>query len=185
MLRGLLLNALILGLLACGSALAPAQAAEPFALLDHHGRPFSSTALEGRPRAVFFGFTHCPDVCPTTLLEMSNHLAALGAEAQALAVVFITVDPERDRPETLREYLGSFDPRILGLTGTEAQIKAAAARFGAFYDRIPEGDGTYTVVHSAYVYLIDRRDRAAGTIGFNEPEADQRAKLRALLAPPG
>lgn len=162
-----------------------AQSLSSFELVDHNGQPFSSTSLAGRPRAVFFGFTHCPDVCPTTLLEMSNHLAALGTEADALAVVFVSVDPERDTPHVLREYLSSFDTRILGLTGSEQQIKAATKTFGAFYDRIPEGDGTYSIVHSAYVYLIDRSDRVVATMGFNEPEADQRAKLRALLAPPG
>ena len=137
--------------------------------------------MAGRPYAVFFGFTHCPDVCPTTLLEMSNNLKALGADADRLRIVFVTVDPERDTPELLRQYLSSFDPRIVGLTGSEQQIAAAAKGWNAFHNKIPEGDGTYTVVHSAYVYLMDRGNRLVDTMGFQDSEADQVAKLKALI----
>jgi protein SCO1/2 len=152
-----------------------------FELTDHNGKPFSSAALAGQPYAVFFGFTHCPDVCPTTLLEMSNNLKALGADADQLRVVFVTVDPERDTPEQLCQYLGSFDPRIVGLTGSEQQIAAAAKGWNAFHNKIPEGDGTYTVVHSAYVYLMDRGNRLAGTMGFQDSEDELVAMLRALI----
>jgi protein SCO1 len=152
-----------------------------FELTDHNGRPFSSAALAGQTYAVFFGFTHCPDVCPTTLLEMSNALQRLGADADRLRIVFVTVDPERDTPEQLRQYLDSFDPRIIGLTGSEQQIAAVAKGWNAFHNKIPEGDGTYTVVHSAYVYLMDRNNRLVGTMGFQDTEHEQVAKLRALL----
>jgi protein SCO1 len=153
-----------------------------FELTDQNGRPFSSSALVGRPYAIFFGFTHCPDICPTTLLEMSNHLAALGAEADKLAVVFVTVDPERDTPDLLHSYLASFDARIIGLTGSEAGIAEAAKGWDAFYNRIPESDGSVTVVHSAHVYLMDATNRMAGTLNFQEAEDMQLAKLQALLA---
>jgi protein SCO1/2 len=153
-----------------------------FELTDQNGRPFSSSALVGRPYAIFFGFTHCPDICPTTLLEMSNHLAALGAEADKLAVVFVTVDPERDTPDLLHSYLASFDARIIGLTGSEAGIAEAAKGWDAFYNRIPESDGSVTVVHSAHVYLMDATNRMAGTLNFQEAEDIQLAKLQALLA---
>ena len=139
-----------------------------FELTDHTGKPFSSAALAGQPYAVFFGFTHCPDVCPTTLLEMSNDLRALGADADRLRIVFVTVDPEQDTPEQLRQYLASFDPRIVGLTGSEAQVAAVAKGWNAFHNKIPEADGTYTIVHSAYVYLMDRSNHLAGTMGFQE-----------------
>jgi protein SCO1 len=152
-----------------------------FELTDQHGRPFSSTTLTGRPYAIFFGFTHCPDVCPTTLLEMSNVLKRLGADADRLSVVFVTVDPERDTPAKLREYLASFDPRIIGLTGSQEQIAAAAKAWDAFYNKVPEDDGSYTVAHSAYVYLMDRDNRVTGTLGFQEPEDEQVAKMKRLL----
>jgi len=153
-----------------------------FELTDQAGKPFSSTALAGRPYAIFFGFTHCPDICPTTLVEMSNHLAALGADADKLRVVFVSVDFERDTPDTLRAYLGSFDARIIGLTGSEAQIAQAAKGWNAHYDKFTESNGSITIVHSAHVYLMDADNRLAATLNFQEPEAEQLAKLKKLLA---
>ena len=153
-----------------------------FELTDQTGKPFSSTALAGRPYAIFFGFTHCPDVCPTTLVEMSNHLAALGADADKLRVVFISVDYERDTPDTLRAYMASFDARIIGLTGSEAQIAQAAKGWNAHYDKFTESNGSITIVHSAHVYLMDADNRLAATLNFQEPEAEQLAKLKKLLA---
>jgi protein SCO1/2 len=156
-----------------------------FKLTDHNGQPFASSALAGRPFAIFFGFTHCPDICPTTLLEMSNNLASLGADADRIKVIFVSVDPERDTPARLHEYLASFDPRIIALTGSEAQIAAIAKSWNAFYNKVPEDDGSYTIAHSAYVYLMDGDNRLAGTLGFQESEAEQLAKLKALLAGTG
>jgi protein SCO1/2 len=112
---------------------------------------------------------------------MSNALQRLGADADRLRVVFVTVDPERDTPEQLQQYLDSFDPRIIGLTGSEQQIAATAKAWNAFHNKIPEGDGSYTVVHSAYVYLMDRDNRLTGTMGFQETEDEQVAKLKALI----
>jgi protein SCO1/2 len=152
-----------------------------FELTDHKGRPFSSAALTGRPYAVFFGFTHCPDVCPTTLLEVTNLLGALGVDADRLSILFVSVDPERDTPDQLRQYLNSFDPRIVGLTGTETQIGAVAKGWSAFYNKLPEDDGTYTIVHSAYIYLMDHNNRLADTMGFQETETEQLAKIRSLI----
>jgi protein SCO1/2 len=152
-----------------------------FELVDHNGRPFASTALAGQPYAIFFGFTHCPDVCPTTLLEMSNNLERLGTDADRLKVVFVSVDPARDTPARLREYLSAFDPRIVALTGSEPQIAAAAKGWNAFYNKMPEDDGSYTIAHSAYVYLMDADNRLAGTMGFQESEAEQLEKLRRLV----
>ncbi len=154
----------------------------PFELIDQHGRPFSSAALAGHPYAIFFGFTNCPDICPTTLLEMSSHLGKLGSDGDRLKVVFVTVDPERDAPEQLRAYLSSFDPRIIGLTGSPEQVAATAKAWKAFHDKIPEDGGGYTIVHSAYVYLMDADNRCVGTMGFQDAEADQLEKLRGLLA---
>jgi protein SCO1 len=168
-----------------GAAVAHAQViggnGGAFELIDHNGKPFSSAALAGQPYAIFFGFTHCPDVCPTTLLEMSNNLRSLGADGDRLKVVFVTVDPERDTAAHLRDYLAAFDPRIVGLTGSEPQIAAAAKGWNAFYNKVPEDDGTYTIAHSAYVYLMSRDNRLVGTLGFQEAETEQLAKLRNLL----
>jgi protein SCO1/2 len=153
-----------------------------FELIDQNGKPFSSSALLGAPYAIFFGFTNCPDVCPTTLLEMSNNLEKLGSDGDRLKVVFVTVDPERDTPDQLHAYLSSFDRRIIGLSGSEEQIAAAAKGWNAFYNKLPESDGSYTIVHSAYVYLMDRHNHLVDTLGFDETELDQLEKLRKLVS---
>jgi len=106
----------------------------------------------------------------------------LGAEADKLRVVFVSVDYERDTPDTLRAYLGSFDARIIGLTGSEAQIAEAAKGWDAHYDKFTESNGSITIVHSAHVYLMDADNRLAATLNFQEPEAEQLAKLKRLLA---
>ena len=159
----------------------PANLGGPFELTDHNGKAFSSATLAGTPYAIFFGFTNCPDICPTTLLLMSNALAKLGADGDRLKVLFVTVDPERDRPDHLRSYLSSFDARIIGLTGSEEQIAATAKLWKAFYHQLPENKGGYTVVHSAYVYLMDGENRLSGTLGFQDEEAVQVEKLKKLL----
>ncbi len=175
-------------LVAGGLSIAPLQAQKigssggSFDLVDQNGKPFLSTSLVGLPYAIFFGFTHCPDVCPTTLVEMGNHLSALGPDADRLKVVFVTVDAARDTPEHLRTYLASFDTRIIGLTGSEAQIAEAAQGWDAHYNKFTESDGSITIVHSAYVYLMDADNRLAATLNFQEPEAEQLAKLKILLA---
>jgi len=118
-------------------------------------------------------------------MAIGNALQRLGADADRLTILFVSVDPERDRPEQLRQYLSSFDARIVGLTGTEAQIAAAARSWKAFHNKIPEDDGTYTIVHSAYVYLMDRANRLVGTMGFQDSEEEQAAKLRSLIESSG
>jgi protein SCO1/2 len=151
-----------------------------FELTGHTGKRFSSAALAGRPYAVFFGFTQCPDICPTTLVEMTNHLVALGARADKLAVLFVTIDPERDSAEHLAAYLKNFDPRIVGLTGTAQEINTVARQFRAVYEKVPTSSG-YTMNHTALVYLMDGAGKLAGTFSFQEPEAAQRQKLERLV----
>jgi protein SCO1/2 len=151
-----------------------------FALTTAEGKPFSSETLKDRPYALSFGFTNCPDVCPTTLLEMSNALAALGPDADGLTVLFLTVDPERDTVEHLKSYLSAFDPRIIGLTGSVADIASVARAYHVYYEKVPTSDG-YTMNHTATVFLIDRTGALAGTTNHEESEAVRRDKLRRLL----
>ena len=155
---------------------------EPFRLVAQDGSVFTERELQGRPHAVFFGFTNCPDVCPTTLLDLSEHLKELGSDGDKLRVVFIAVDAERDTREQVGLYLQSFDPRIVGLTGTKEEIDAAVKAFKAYYKMVPEKDGTgYSVAHTALVYLFDRRGRFAGTLDQHEARENRTAKLRRLV----
>jgi protein SCO1/2 len=125
----------------------------PFTLTGADGRTFSSTALAGKPYAIFFGFTHCPDVCPTTLARMVRLRRQLAAGPEPLRIVFVSVDPERDGPAELRNYLSLFPEPIIGLTGTQPRIDHAKRQFGIFSQKVPDQDGGYTVDHSAGVLL--------------------------------
>ena len=153
----------------------------PFALVDHRGKPVTEHDFLGKPTLVFFGFTHCPDVCPTTLYELSNMLAQLKSDADRLNVLFITVDPERDTPEQLALYLSSFDPRITGLSGTSESIAAAVDAYQAYTRKVPLKDGDYTMDHTAAIFMMDSKGQYVGTISHRETEAAMRAKLRHLL----
>lgn len=162
------------------------QIGGPFTLIDHRvdhrGKTVTERDFLGRPTLVFFGFTHCPEVCPTTLFEITTRLQKLGAGADSLQVLFITTDPERDTPEQMALYLQSFDPRIIGLSGTREQVDAAVLAYKAYAKRIPTEDGGYTMDHTASVFLMDRNGRFAGLIDYHEQEAPALAKMRRLLA---
>ena len=154
----------------------------PFTLTTQSGTKLSDSDLKGEPFAVFFGFTHCPEVCPTTLWEMSEALKALGPDADKLKVLFISIDPTRDDPEALALYLQSVDPRIVGLTGSEEEIGTVAASYRAYWRKVPTGDGDYTMDHTASIYLMDADGEFTSTISYDE-HADMRlAKLKKLLA---
>lgn len=127
-------------------------------LLDHDGRPFVLGARRDRPTLVFFGFTSCPDACPTTLVEAVQIRAALGAE-RAPTIAFVTLDPERDTPAVLKAYMGAFDASFVGLTGSEQQIARAAELYRVGYRRVPTGT-SYSIEHSAFVYLLDESGAA-------------------------
>jgi len=152
----------------------------PFELTTHEGKRLSSAELAGTPFALFFGFTHCPDVCPTTMLELSNAMKALGADADRMRFLFVSVDPERDTPEQLKLYLSNFDPRITGLVGTPQEIAAVAKAYRAIYEKVPTKDG-YTYNHTALVYLMGRDGRLVGTINYQESAEAQLKKLRRLI----
>ncbi len=127
----------------------------PFQLVDQQGRPVDESLLQGRWSLVFFGFTYCPDFCPTTLQALDATKQQLGDRADDLQIVFISIDPERDTPQMLKDYLSSdgFPEGMIGLTGTPAQVKAAADAYKAFYQKVGEGEG-YTMNHSLAVYLM-------------------------------
>jgi protein SCO1/2 len=145
----------------------------PFQLVDQLGRPADQRLLDGKWSAVFFGYTFCPDVCPTTLTALGRATDALGAQAQRFQVVFITVDPARDTPGQLATYLSSntFPKGAIGLTGTPAQIDRAAKAYHVFYQKHPEG-GTYTMDHTAIVYLMDPSGRFVKPLDLTAPPAD-------------
>jgi len=155
-----------------------------FELVDHRGKPVTERDYLGKPMLVFFGFTFCPDICPTTLLELSNRLAELKSEAEQLNVLFITVDPERDTPAQLALYLASFDPHITGLGGTSEDVAAAIDAYQVYARKVPLKSGGYTMDHTATIYLMDRKGQYVGTISHRDSEALMRAKIRRLLDSP-
>lgn len=153
-----------------------------FTLVDHTGRSVSEKDFLGRPALVFFGFTNCPEVCPTTLFELTNRMKTLGSPADQLQVLFITADPERDTPEQLGLYLQSFDPRIVGLSGSREQIDRAIAAYKVVARKSPLEGGGYNVDHTASVFMMDSKGRFAGLIDYHENEQMALAKMRRLLA---
>jgi protein SCO1/2 len=152
----------------------------PFTLTDTNGQTFASTALAGRPYAIFFGFTQCPDVCPTTLARMVKLRRQLGAGSEPFRIVFVTVDPERDTVAEMRNYLSLFPDPIIGLTGTQARIDHVKRQFGIFSQKVPDDAGGYTVDHSSGVLLFDRTGAFIATISPEENDAAALAKLKRI-----
>lgn len=148
-----------------------------FTLTSQDGKTVTERDFRGAPHLVFFGFTHCPDVCPTTLYEASQVLKAAGDKGGRLRALFITVDPERDTPEALKNYLGSFDDRIVGLTGDLGAIEATEKAFRAYARKVPLKDGDYTMEHTALVYLMDKNGRFVGGFNLSRPPAEAAAEL--------
>ncbi len=146
--------------LASGTPLAHPRDIDEFRLTDHHGRAFTTAALRGRWNLVFAGFTHCPDICPTTLAMLAELRARLPDDA--LQFLFVSVDPERDTPAVIADYIRHFDARMMGVTGTRPEIEAFTAQLGLAQVRNPGVGGDYTVDHSAALVLIDPRARVAG-----------------------
>jgi protein SCO1/2 len=128
-------------------------------LTDHHGRPRTLADFRGKVVTVFFGFTHCPDVCPTTLAEMAQVMKALGPDADKVQVLFVTVDPERDTQKVLQQYVPSFHPGFIGLHGDAAATARAAKEFKVYYNKQPVKAGGYSVDHSAGTFILDREGR--------------------------
>ncbi len=137
----------------------PSAVGGPFNLVDQNDKPITDQDMKGRPFLVFFGFTHCPDVCPTTLFEVSEILRAAGPAAKDARALFITVDPERDTPKVLKDYLASFDPRVVGVTGDSEAIASVIKAYRVYAKKVPTDGGGYTMDHTAIVYLMDKDGR--------------------------
>ena len=150
-----------------------------FELIDQSGRWFDATRLAEKPSVVYFGFTRCPVICPTTLYEIAGRMRELGGVAEQINFVFVTVDPERDTPAYLAEYLSSFDSRIIGLTGAPDQVAALAGALGAVYSRIASADGDYTMDHSVNAFLIARDWQSVGSMYMGDG-AREHVVLQAL-----
>lgn len=153
-----------------------------FELTSHEGVVVNNGTLAGKPYLAFFGFTHCPDVCPTTLFELTDLMKELGPEADKFNVVFITVDPERDTQGLLKLYMSSFDPRIMALLGTADQTDKAVKAFAAYARKVPTGGDNYTVDHTAGVYLINAEGSFRGILDMHEPREVRLQKIRNLIS---
>ncbi|MBS0539724.1 MAG: SCO family protein [Proteobacteria bacterium] len=146
----------------------------PFALTDQNGRTVTSDSLKGKPTLIYFGYTYCPDVCPTALLLMETAVDQIGPDtAKKVNLVFITIDPERDTRELIKGYVSNFGETFIGLTGTPAEIAAAAKAYRVYYQKVPGKDGSpYLMDHSSIVYLLDRSGRFV-THFTHETKAEQ------------
>jgi protein SCO1/2 len=152
-----------------------------FRLVDQAGRVVTEQDLKGRPSLIFFGFTHCPDICPTTLFEVSEVLTRLGADAERVNAVFITVDPERDTPELLGKYLGSFHPRLIGLSGDATATEAVIRAYRVYARKVPLEKGGYTMDHTAAVYLMNKDGAFIAPFKLKRDPAEAASDLRRFL----
>lgn len=152
----------------------------PFTLTTDEGKRLSNEDLKGKPFAIYFGFTYCPDVCPTTLVELTETIETLGPDADKLRYLFVSVDPERDTPEQLKLYLSSFDEHFTGLTGTAEEIAEAAKAYRVYYERV-EQDDDYTMNHSALIYLMDGNGKFMDVIPYGAEPDERLQKIRKLI----
>ena len=154
----------------------------PFTLTGTDGKPFASSKLNGKPAAIFFGFTHCPDVCPTTLARLARLRRDLGKGDDALSIVFISVDPERDTPAEVGNYIQLYDTPVIGLTGTPAQIEQVKKQFGIFSRKVEQPGGSYSVDHTAAVILLDKNGQFVATLSPEEGDQVALDKLKRITA---
>ena len=160
---------------------APAAIGGPFQLTDQDGQTVTDKSLQGRPTLIFFGFTHCPDVCPTSLFEMSEVLRAMGQDADRVNAYFISVDPERDTPAAMKDYLSSFDPHLKGLTGDPEVMAKVTSEYRVYAKKVPLKDGDYTMDHTALVYLMDRDGRVVAPFNLKRTPDEAASELKKYL----
>lgn len=154
----------------------------PFTLTGTDGQPFVSSQLNGKPVAIFFGFTHCPDVCPTTLARLVKLRRQLKQGDDAVSIVFVSVDPERDTPAEVGNYMKLFDTPLVGLTGTVAQVEQVKKQFGIYSRKVPQPGGGYSVDHTAAVLLLDRNGQFVATLSPEEGDQVALDKLKRITA---
>ena len=145
------------------------------------GKPITAQDLKGKPLLVFFGYTHCPDICPTTLFELSEVLHAMGKDADRINALFITVDPDRDTAAVMKDYLSSFDPHLRGATGTQQQIDVVEKEYRVYAKKVPTKNGDYSMDHSAVVYLMDKEGRFVAPFNLKRRPAEAADALRKYL----
>src|SRR3954467_5480643 len=160
---------------------APAAIGGPFPLADQAGQTVTEKNLQGRPTLIFFGFTHCPDVCPTSLFEISEVLRAMGGDADRVNAYFISVDPERDTAVAMKDYLSSFDPHLKGLTGDPDAVAKVISSFRVYAKKVPLKDGDYTMDHTALIYLMDRDGKFVSPFNLKRTPEEAAADLKRYL----
>ena len=176
---GLLITLWLMGGL--GGVTAPTAIGGPFRLTDQSGQTVTEKSLIGRPTLIFFGFTHCPDVCPTSLFEMSEVLRAMGKDADRVNAYFVSVDPERDTRTVMKDYLSSFDPHLKGLTGDPAAVAKVLSEYRVYAKKIPLKDGDYTMDHTALIYLMDKKGSFVRPFDLKRKPEDAAADLKRYL----
>jgi protein SCO1/2 len=154
----------------------------PFTLTDTSGKTVTEASLNGQPHAIFFGFTRCPEICPTTLASLTRLHQALGKDAERLRIVFVSVDPERDTPERLGDYLAAFPIPVTGLTGTPEQLAQIIKGYAVYVKKVPLEGGDYTIDHTTAVYLMDARGQFVTTLGYDDSDANKLNILKRFLA---
>jgi protein SCO1/2 len=159
----------------------PAAIGGPFQLTDQNGKAVTDKNLKGKPTLIFFGYTHCPDVCPTSLFEISEVLRAMGKDADKVNAVFISVDPERDTQATMKDYLSSFDPHLQGLSGDPAEIAKVITSYRVYAKKVPAKDGDYTMDHTALIYLMDREGRFVSPFNLKRTPEEAAADLKKYI----
>jgi protein SCO1/2 len=153
-----------------------------FSLIDDNGKPFTEADLKGKWHLVFFGYTHCPDVCPTALNDLSLALDKLGAKKSKVGIVFVSVDPDRDTPAVLKSYVESFDGPIVGLTGTPAAVAQIAQDYKVYYAKHPRADGGYDMDHSSLIYVMDPEGRFTATFTPDDSEDTIVSRMAKLIS---
>ncbi|MES2752006.1 MAG: SCO family protein [Pseudomonadota bacterium] len=159
----------------------PAAIGGPFQLTDQSGQIVTEKSLIGRPTIIFFGFTHCPDVCPTALFEMSEVLRAMGPDAGKVNAYFVSVDPERDTTATMKDYISSFDPHLKALTGSTDEVARVISAYRVYAKKIPLKDGDYTMDHTALIYLMDRKGNFVRPFNLKQKPEAAAADLKRYL----
>ena len=149
-------------------------------LIDHYGKPFKSSTLKNKPSLLFFGFTNCPEICPTTLADLSKITREVTSSVNTINIIFVTLDPKRDNKNHLKDYIQYFDGNIIGITGDKIEIKKFADNWGVFFETVKTSDNNYTLNHTATVFMIDKLGNFRGTISWGENDTSIIQKINNL-----